>query len=587
MKVFIFIGEMFKKFPLLMTVNLVLLMIANIFSIGSIFTIGPLVDFVIHPDLQNISPLTEKAIDIIKYFALPVSLSSWLYIFFSFIFCASLFQVLSEYVIQKTRFKMLQVFVSDSLESFLHSKWQFFVSQKQGELINSFSRELNVVGGALGGISLLIVGVTQILFYLSVPFYVSWQVTAICLLSVIILSVPFILIGRYGYYFGKKGTATSKHFVSLLNENFNLMKIVLGFANQRRCIDDLVSAYKEYANVTVKWLTLGNALFLFFRPIAVIVIIIALYFSRKFNVPISEMSILLLSLFQVSKTVGHCVNLKNSLENFFPSYEHIKLLQSQADSKRQFSGEKKFEAFHESIKIENLSFAYPENKFALETINMTIPRGEMIALAGKSGSGKSTLIDIIMGFNEPQEGNIRCDGTNLTEFDIKSYRRKIGYVPQDSILFNMSIKDNLLWANQEASFDEIKEACNLAHADEFIDNFPEGYDTIVGDRGVRLSGGQLQRVALARAFLRKPELLILDEATSSLDSHSEKLIQDAIEKFASKTTVIIIAHRLSTVRKANKIYVLDKGRIVEEGDYSYLLSKKGVFDSMVKLQDLK
>src|SRR3989339_935093 len=153
MKVFIFIYDMFKKFPFLMVVNLFLLMIVNFFNIGSLFTVGPLVDFVIHPDLQNVSPLTEKAISIIMFFSLPVTLSSWLIIFIAFVLCATVFQVFSEYVVQKTRFKIMEVMVADSLESILGAKWQFFVGQRQGEIINMFSRELNVFGGALGGIA--------------------------------------------------------------------------------------------------------------------------------------------------------------------------------------------------------------------------------------------------------------------------------------------------------------------------------------------------------------------------------------------------------------------------------------------------
>jgi len=586
MRTIMFITEMFKKFPFLMTVNLLLLMVVNFFNIGSLFAIGPLVDFVIHPDLQNISPLTEKMISVIESFAFPVSLSSFLLFFVSFVFFGSLFQAVSEYVVQKTRFKIVEALFSDCLNSFLSAKWQFFVGQKQGEFINLFSRELIMIASALGQVSQFTVGVVQIFFFLSVPFYISWQVTLLCIIGIVLLSIPFILFGRYGYVFGKKGTDYSKEFISLLNENFNLLKIVLGFANQKKCHTDLVKAYVRYANTTIQWLTLGNALFLLFRPVAVLIVAIALFFSRKFNVPVSEMSVLLLGFFQIAKSAGACVNMNTAIGNFFPSYELMKSLKEKADLEKQFTGMKIFKTLEDRICLKNLSFSYQENEWALKSINIIIEKSKMIALVGKSGSGKSTLIDMIMGFNEPQVGCIECDGVDIHKIDIDSYRSRIGYVPQDSVLFNTSIKENFLWAKPDASEKDIKEACFLAHADEFIDNFPEKYDTIVGDRGVRLSGGQLQRVALARAFLKKPDLLILDEATSSLDSHSEKLIQDAIDKFAIKTTVVIIAHRLSTVRKADHIYVLDQGKIVEEGKYNDLISKRGRFSSMVDMQEL-
>ena len=193
---------------------------------------------------------------------------------------------------------------------------------------------------------------------------------------------------------------------------------------------------------------------------------------------------------------------------------------------------------------------------------------------------------MIMGFHEPVSGMITFDGIPLQTFDINSYRQRIGYVPQDSVLFNTTIRDNLRWGNEEAGEAEIGEACRQANASEFIERFPDRYDTLVGDRGVRLSGGQCQRLALARAVLRKPELLILDEATSSLDTYSERLIQQAVESVAKETTVIVIAHRLSTVVNADYIYLLERGSVVEEGTYQDLLCKNGHFSDMVKLQSL-
>ncbi len=217
---------------------------------------------------------------------------------------------------------------------------------------------------------------------------------------------------------------------------------------------------------------------------------------------------------------------------------------------------------------------------------MRIPKGRLIAFVGESGVGKSTLIDVIMGFNEPTAGRITVDGTPLQDFDIVSYRQRIGYVPQDSVLFDRSIRDNLLWANEAATDADIEHASAQAHAADFIDQLTDRYNTVVGDRGVRLSGGERQRVALARAILRKPAVLILDEATSNLDSRSERLIQEAIDSIAKETTVIVIAHRISTVMKADCIYVMRGGRIIEQGSYEALVNKGEYFAQMVRLQSL-
>jgi ABC-type multidrug transport system fused ATPase/permease subunit len=193
---------------------------------------------------------------------------------------------------------------------------------------------------------------------------------------------------------------------------------------------------------------------------------------------------------------------------------------------------------------------------------------------------------LLIGFYEPDKGVILADKKPLQEFDIYSFRRHIGYVPQDTILFNDTVRNNLLWSNEKATEQEIIETCKLANADEFIMNLSDGYDTVVGERGVRLSGGERQRIALARALLRKPELLILDEATSALDSRSELLIKSAIENIAYKTTLVVIAHRLSTIENADFIYVLQGGCVVEQDTFTELLNKDGNFSYMAQLQGI-
>jgi ABC-type multidrug transport system fused ATPase/permease subunit len=209
----------------------------------------------------------------------------------------------------------------------------------------------------------------------------------------------------------------------------------------------------------------------------------------------------------------------------------------------------------------------------------------MTALVGHSGSGKTTVIDLVLGLQVPSHGVVLIDGISINEWDINSYRGRVGYVPQDPQLFNCSIRDNLLWSFGLASDFELEEALHLSNALDFVKNLPKGIHTVVGDRGINLSGGQRQRIALARAILRKPELLILDEATSALDSESELLIQQSIEQVSRGTTILVIAHRLSTIAMANKLYVLKQGQIVEEGSFQTLSKQSGgILNSMLKAQ---
>ncbi|HEY9708750.1 MAG TPA: ATP-binding cassette domain-containing protein, partial [Oculatellaceae cyanobacterium] len=211
----------------------------------------------------------------------------------------------------------------------------------------------------------------------------------------------------------------------------------------------------------------------------------------------------------------------------------------------------------------------------LQDITLTIERGQTTALVGASGAGKTTLADLIPRFYDPTQGQVLIDGVDLQKFEINSLRRKMAVVSQDTFIFNTSVRNNIAYGTQGASEEAILEAARLANALEFIQEMPEGFETQLGDRGVRLSGGQRQRIAIARALLRSPEILILDEATSALDSVSERLIQESLEKLAVGRTVIAIAHRLSTIAQADKVVVLEHGHIVEQGKYQELLEQRG------------
>jgi ABC-type multidrug transport system fused ATPase/permease subunit len=235
----------------------------------------------------------------------------------------------------------------------------------------------------------------------------------------------------------------------------------------------------------------------------------------------------------------------------------------------------------------NFNYASRENLPVLKDINFEVNSGELLGIVGPSGAGKSTITSLLLRFYEPTGGGIFLDGKAASDYDLTTYRSLFGIVPQEVILFNGTIKENIGYGNPEASEEEIVEAAEKANAMEFITTFPEGLETLVGERGVQLSGGQRQRIAIARAVLRDPCVLILDEATSSLDSKSERLVQDALEELMKGRTAIVIAHRLSTIRNASKIIVLEDGEIVETGSHSDLMSNKdGLYTKLQEMQQV-
>jgi ATP-binding cassette subfamily B protein len=239
-----------------------------------------------------------------------------------------------------------------------------------------------------------------------------------------------------------------------------------------------------------------------------------------------------------------------------------------------------------TVTLESVNFHYPSRpaQAALSDFTLKVAPGETIAIVGPSGAGKSTVFQLLLRYYDPRSGRITLDGVATNEMDLQSLRGRIGIVPQDAVIFSSSALDNIRYGRPQASDDEVKAAAQAAFAHEFITALPEGYDTFLGERGVRLSGGQRQRIAIARAMLKNPPLLLLDEATSALDAESERMVQAALESAMRGRTTLVIAHRLATVQKADRILVLDHGRLVEEGRHAELVKQGGLYARLAELQ---
>jgi len=278
------------------------------------------------------------------------------------------------------------------------------------------------------------------------------------------------------------------------------------------------------------------------------------------------------------------VSIGTQLSEAFAGLERIREILSEtredeADAQKQPTGR-----IAGNIELRNISFEYTPGVPVLKDISLLAPAGKSLALVGPSGGGKSTLISLVAAFHRPTTGEIYVDGVALGDLRLHDYRRQIGIVPQDSFLFAESIYDNIALGNPHATREEVLRAAHIAHVDEFADTFAEKYDTIVGERGVKLSGGQKQRVAIARAIVANPRILILDEATSSLDSESEALIQDGLNALMKGRTTFVIAHRLSTIRKADQIVVLESGQILERGTHDELMRLGGRYRALYEKQ---
>jgi len=470
--------------------------------------------------------------------------------------------------------------------SILFSSWGKSSEKAHGDIINFMTTECLRAGNALGFMLMAVATCVQIVLYLVFSTVVSWQLMLVALGFGGIMYLIVSPLNRRAKIFGERTSVSNRELSFFGLEYLRGLKLLKSTANEqiaeREVSEKIDNVFRVSRDSEINAARL--AFLLQSLPILLMAGIIGLAYE-VFDIAVPVVLVFLLFMVRIVPRAAQLQQCFHSYNLNSPALHIVDaaIAENEANLDNKNAGHVNFKQIKIHISLEDVVFRYPGSDVpALNSVSMTIGRNQIVAIVGGSGAGKSTVMDILTGLRKKDFGRISVDGVALSEFDQKSWRKKIGMVTQETVTFNTSLTANLKIFNPEATDDDMIRALSVVKLDDFVNLLPEGLNTILGEGGVRFSGGQLQRIALARALVGKPELLLLDEATSALDNESERLVQDSISKLLHTTTIVVIAHRLSTVRLADVIYVMDEGKIIESGTYDALMEQNGRFAQLRK-----
>jgi len=526
---------------------------------------------------------------IFSYIGIKPSLAMVLIIYVAIISLNALFYRLQRLKTSEIEYEFAAHIRKDLFAAITNSNWLFFTGKKSSDFAHALTYEIERITTGTSFFISLVASSIVLSVYIVFALKISGVITGLIFVIGIALLLLLKKRTQAASKSGERLSNTSKEIYSSTLKQMEGMKTIKSFNMEEKNVEIFSN---EADNVTNSYMdairSYSDVKFLFDVGSVVILSIIVFILIEVMAIPTAELLILLFLFVRMIPRFSMIQLSYQYFINMLPAFGTVTELENEcreaAEPRLTGNGMK----LNKKIEFENVSFSYggKNGSFGIENLNLTIEAGKTTAIAGLSGAGKSTIADMVMGLIRPDNGNIMVDGVSLNHENLLSWRNQIGYVAQDTFLFNDTIRNNLLLADPEASDEEILEALKLASADEFVLNLPERLDTLIGDRGVRLSGGEKQRLALARALLRRPSLLILDEATSNLDSKNERNILDSMERIHGNLTILIIAHRLSTIRNADVIYLVEGGNIVESGAWDELIKTQGKFHSLAYTQGI-
>jgi subfamily B ATP-binding cassette protein MsbA len=513
-------------------------------------------------------------------------------LFIILFFFRNIFSYLSEYFLIDLRSGVSRDFRIDIHNKILALPVSFFTEKRKGDMLVRISSDVGEVeNNILNSLVELFRGPIQIIVFVSTLFYLNYQLTLFAILVFPVMGTIISLIGKSLKKNAGKAQAELANIMSYVDETLNSLKIIKIFNADHQIskrFDLSMNRYRKLVQKVMKKRAMASPTSEFLGAITIAMIV---FFGGKLSLEGNGLSgsefIFYIGIFytlldpikRFSKSLSDLQKGQVSAGRIFEVLDTEVSIRDKADAKD-------LQSFNHAIEFQNVSFGY-KDKMVIQNFNLTINKGETIALVGPSGSGKSTIANLLTRFYDVKEGKILIDGMDIRNIKLKEYRKHFGLVTQDSILFNDSIFNNIALGDENPEKEKVEKAAKIANAEEFILKLPNLYEENVGEGGGKLSGGQKQRLSIARAVYKNPPIMVLDEATSALDTQSEKLVQDALNNMMENRTSLVIAHRLSTILTADKIIVMEDGKIKESGTHTELLNKNGVYSNLIHLQNLE
>lgn len=512
-------------------------------------------------------------------------------IFISFLF-KNIFSYAQSYFMAYVEYASMKDLRDDTYQHLHKLPLSYFKKERVGNLISRFTNDIGIVQASISAtFSNLIKEPLTIIVFLAIAIGISWKLS---LFALIIVPISSLLIAWFGSRLKKLTTLLQiklGDITSVLQETISGVKIVKAFGMENYENKRFMDETKNYFNMVLKTVRIRNLSSPVTELLSIIIGAVIIYYGgllvlQEKSLNASQFLGFLFAIFQMMPPIKELGSVNNRIQEASAAADRIFEIIDTEPLIKTKEGSIDLPRFDNEVKFENVSFHYEDaDELVLDQLNFSVKKGDILALVGPSGGGKSTLVDLIPRFYDPTSGKIIIDGQDIKNVTVESLRAKMGIVTQETFLFNTTIFNNIAYGLQNFPKDKLIEAAKMANAHDFITEMPLGYDTIIGERGIMISGGQRQRLTIARALLKNPEIMIFDEATSALDNESEILVQEAIERLMKNRTTFVIAHRLSTIRNATNILVIDRGKIIQRGSHEELLmQEKGLYKKLYDMQ---